>query len=194
VLVKLKDGSNTYTIKNLPVSTTYLLDLTTYSSQLYVAAGSDTDNRVYVYADPVGQLSNYPNQSPVPTWVLHVDGANYLSFSNTAQFVMAENGRSFATYDIENSLGYLYNTGSQAMDAPQAHATWMDGDRLTYVSGGMQVIFDYDHQNDHTLAANSASYLPNFTSDYNYLYTLSPVNASTQFTINQTSLLIPSDQ
>src|SRR5581483_4448363 len=92
VLVKLKVGSSTYEIRRLPISPNYLVNLTTYSGTLYVAAGASTDNRVYIYADPVGQLSAQPNQSPIPIWTLHLPTPNFLGFSANTQFIMAENG------------------------------------------------------------------------------------------------------
>jgi hypothetical protein len=71
----------------------------------------------------------------------------------------------------------------------------MDGNRLTYVSNGKQLIFDYDDKNSHLLAPAAAGYLPAFTPDYGYLYTLAPSQALPgQFDIVQTSLLTPADQ
>jgi hypothetical protein len=106
-----------------------------------------------------------------------------------------ENGTRFGVYDIENTKGYNYNTAALPLDAPQLHATWMDGDRLTYVSGGKVVIFDYDGTNQHSLVAASPAYLPAFGPDYKFLYTLTQGNAaSSQTVLDQTSLLAPADQ
>jgi hypothetical protein len=193
VLVKLAVGSHTYPIKTFPAGTTYLLDLTSYSGTLYVAVGASSENKVYIYADPVGQLSALPNHALVPTQVLHVNAPNYLSFSTNTQFVMAENGTQFGVYDIENSKGYNY-TAPQSLDAPQGHATWMDGDRLTYVSGGKLLVFDYDDTNQHVLMSANSNYLPVFASDYKNIYVLKPPDTSGQLELIQTSLLTPADR
>ncbi len=193
VKVKINAGGSTYDIRSLPASKTYLINLTTYSGTLYVAAGSNADNRVYIYEDPAGQISNQPNSLPSPLWVLHVPNPNYLSFSNNAQFIVAENGTNFATYDIENKLGYLFNESSTlGLDAPQTNATWMDGDRLTYISHGQLYVEDYDNNNQQKLIKASGAYIPAFSADYKYVYTIS-VNASGQYDMEQTPLLNPSD-
>ena len=192
VLVKLQIGSQTYPIHTFPAGTAYLLDLTKYSGSLYVAAGASSENKVYIYADPAGQLSTLPNHAVVPSQVLHVTAPNYLHFSTNAQFIMTENGTQFGVYDIENTKGYNY-TAAEPLDAPQAHATWMDGDRLTYVSGGKLLIFDYDDTNRQSLMAAASAYLPAFAPDYKNVYALAPAAAGL-FELTQTSLLIPADQ
>ena len=100
VQVDLSIGGQTYPIHSLPASSNYLLDLTKYSGTLYVAAGSTSDNKVYIYKDPVGQLGALPNHAVVPAQVLHLAAPNYVSFSDNAQFIMAESGTAFGVYDI----------------------------------------------------------------------------------------------
>jgi hypothetical protein len=129
----------------------------------------------------------------VPSQVLHVEQPNYLSFSNSAQFIVAESGQHFGVYDIENSLGYSYKE-ALPVDPPQAHASWMDGNRLTFVSGGRLAVIDYDNTNSQTLMPASSAYLPAFTPDYKYVYVLNPVTQSPQFRLTQTALLTPADR
>lgn len=191
LLVKIQAAGQTSTIRSLPDSTTYLVDLTTYSGTMYVAAGDKADNKVYIYKDPIAQLADQPRQAPVPSQVLHVPQPNYLSFSPNAQFVMTSNGSYFGVYDIENDNGYNF-TAPEPMDAPQTHASWMDGDRLDYVSGGELIIFDYDGTNHQTLTTAAGQYLPAFTPNYKDAYMLAPAGA--QFSLTDTSLLIPADR
>lgn len=193
VLVRLRIGSQTSTIRTLPAGTSYLVDLTKYSGVMYVAAGDTGGSKVYIFKDPVGQLAAQPGQAVVPAQVLHVPQPNYLSFSANAQFIVAENGSQFGVYDIENTRGYNYST-AQPLDTPQAHATWMDGDRLTYVSGGKLSVFDYDGTNQHSLMGASSSYLPAFTPDYKNVYSMVPGAVAGQFELAQTSLLAPADR
>lgn len=197
VLIRLKIGDKTYPVRSFAAGGNYLLDLTKYSGSLYVVAGSSAENKVYIYKDPVGQLNKLPNQAIVPSQVLHVTQPNYLSFSTNTQFVVVENGTQFGVYDIENTKGYNY-TVNLPLDPPAAHATWMDGDRLTYVSGGKLIIFDYDGTNRQTLVAASSAYLPAFAPNYKFVYTFAPALSPTatpgQTLLNQTSLLTPADQ
>jgi hypothetical protein len=191
VELKILSGTKTYDLRSLPAGTSYVLDLTKYSDVMYVAAGSATGDRVYIYKDPVGQLSALPDAPPLITQVLHVPQVSYLSFSASAQFIVAENGTRFGVYDIENKDGYNY-TAAAPLDSPQPHATWMDGNRLVYVSGGKLIEFDYDNLNFHALMPADPNYLPAFTPDYKFVYSLAPVATGQDLT--QTSLLAPADR
>jgi hypothetical protein len=191
VLVKLIKDSQTFTLHSLPAGSDYLLNLTTYSGTLYVAAGAASENKVYIYKDPLGQLAAQPTHAVTPIQVLHVTTPTYVSFSNNAQFIMAEGGTDFGVYDIENQVGFNY-ISKLPLDVPQTHAAWMDGDRLTYVSGGKLVEFDYDNTNKHTLMPASAAYLPAFAPDYADIYVLAPAASGVELT--QTSLLTAADR
>jgi len=194
VLVKLVSGKNTSTIRSLPAGTTYVTDLTKYSGTMYVAVGAASDNRVYIYKDPVGQLNDQPDHVPVPSQVLRVEQANYLSFSTSAQFIVAENGQRFGVYDIENETGYNYSI-NEPLDAPQVHASWMDGNRLTYTTKDKVIVFDFDGTNYQPLMSASPNYLPAFSPDYKFVYALAPSTSTAgQTDFNQTSLLAPADQ
>jgi hypothetical protein len=184
-------GTQTYHVKTFDAGSTYLLDMASYNGVIYVAAGSAADNKVYIYKDPVSQLAADPDQAPVPSQVLFVTNPNYLSFSTTAQFIEAEGGQQFGVYDIENSHGYNYTT-NLPLDDVGGHATWMDGDRLTYISGGHVVIFDYDHNYQQSLEPSVSGFTAFFDPNYDYVYAIAPEGAS--FSLTQTSLYIPADQ
>lgn len=193
VLVKMAIGNQTYIVHTFPAGGSYTLDLTEYSGTMYVVAGDSAENKVYIFKDPVGQLNNNPSQAVTPIQVLHVTSPDYVSFSDNAQFIVAEHGQQFGVYDIEYKNGYNYTAGP-AIDAPQTHASWMDGDRLTYVSNGKLSEADYDNTNRQTLMALSPNYQPFFAPDYRYAYAVSPDGTGGQFQLAQTSLLIPADQ
>lgn len=194
VAVRLKIGDQTYPVRTFPAGTNYLVDLTKYSGTLYLAVGATSQDKVYIYKDPVGQLRALPKQAIVPSQVLHVPAPNYVSFSNNAQFIMAEDNNQFGVYDIENEKGYNY-TLPQTVQPPMLHAGWMDGNRMMYVSQGQALIFDYDGTNVQPLVAASADYLPAFSPDFKFLYTFAPAAAPPgQMNFNQTSMLAPADQ
>lgn len=194
--VRLKIGSEDYLVRKLAAAgpnsnSKYLVDLTEYDGTLYVVAGSSSSSRVYVYRDPAAQRRAQPDQTPAPVQVLHVDQPNYLSFSATAQFVVAQSSNQFSVYDFENEAGYKYST-SAPIDPPQTHAEWMDGHRLLYVSNGKLQVFDYDNLNQRTLVTARSGYSPAFTPDYKYLYSLT-VSANNQFELQRTPMVTPSD-
>ena len=189
-ILKIKDKN--YSLKTSNSDNKYLLDLTEYSNKLYVVIGSSSSSRLLVFKDPVAKLSDPNKKQLAPVQVLRVKNPNYVKFSASAQFVMAQNGNQFAIYDAENDKGYNFTT-KQPIDAPQVHANWMDGHRLTYVSQGKLFVFDYDYQNQQILNPASSSYLPAFSSDFKNLYTAVNLPNSGLF-LSQTPMLIKSDQ
>jgi hypothetical protein len=193
VLVRILNGDETLTVRQFPAGTSYVLDLAKYDGEMYVAAGAAATNRAYIYKDPLGQLSREPDNPLGPQQVLHVEQVNYLSFSASAQFIVAENANRFGVYDFENKVGYNY-TNTQPLDPPQPHANWMDGNRLVYVSGGKLLVFDYDNLNQRTLMPMNSRYLPAFDPDYEVVYGMAAINGSGQFELTGTDLLTEDDQ
>jgi hypothetical protein len=195
--VMLYQNNKSYELRTLPVDKTYLLNLTQYSGSWYVAAGARNEGRVYVYKDPVSMLNQKQGQLLAPATILQVDKPDYLEFSANAQFIMAEHANQFAVYDAQYDKTYAYTIDAH-FDAPQPHATWMDGDRITYVSGGKLAVFDYDSTNLQTLMPSSSYYLPFFDQNYHFVYDLaaSAATAKTpaQMQLTSTALLTPADQ
>lgn len=194
VLTMLKDGDVTYKINEVGTGGPYLMDLAQYDNDWFVAVGASVDNKVYVFKNPQAVRKSGKVANLVPVQILRVTGPNYLAFSSNTQFVMVENGTSFAVYDAENDKGYTY-VSTAPLDAGQPHAIWMDGDRISYVSGGKVVEFDYDYINNQTLVASAPTLGPFFDRDYRYVYTLTPATAATgQSILTSTSLLSSKDQ
>jgi hypothetical protein len=191
VLLKLLSGNQTITIRSLPLSPSYLVNLTEYSGVLYVAAGDMSNGQVYIYQNPIGQFTNQQG-TIVPSQILDVPGANYMSFSDNAQFIVVENGTNFGVYDVENQKAYNY-TIPLPLDTPQLHATWMDGDRLVYISGGKLIVFDFDGTNQQTLMSENSAYPPDFSTNYSYVFSFAASPNSVKFELDQTPLLTPAD-
>ena len=192
VNVRILDGNKSYAVRTLPSNTNYLLDITKYDGTFFAAVGATSDNRVSIYKDPEAQITS-AQRLAVPVNVLKVTAPNYISFSSNAQFIMAENGQQFSVYDVFNKKDYNY-TSSAPLDMPQTHATWMDGNRLTYASANNMHVFDYDYTNRHTLMPNTSSYTPFYSPDYRTIYTLNPNKYGAGYSVFKTSLLTPADQ
>jgi hypothetical protein len=185
-------GDKKYTIREVATGTTYLLDMAGYQGSLYIVVGATSENVVYIYRDAVGQLGDESVMLPVASRAIKVDSPTYVSFSPTAQYVMTEGGSHFGVYDIFLKRAYVY-THPLALDAPQTHAQWMDGNRLTYVSGGKTAVFDYDRRNQQTLMPSNAGASPFFSSDYKYVYAFAPDTAGAAAQLTQTALLTSAD-
>ena len=196
VAVKLFQNNSTYLIRTLPVDTTYLVNMAQYNGSWYIAAGATHDNRVYVYQDPISVLSQGTGSILIPNTVLRVTQPDYLEFSANTEYVVAAHANQFAVYDAQYDKTYAY-TIDAPFDAPQPHATWMDGNRLMYVSGGKLIVFDYDSTNQQTLMSADSRYLPAFDQNYHYEYGLA-LSAATDklpatLQLDDTALLTPAD-
>ena len=195
VSVVLQDGQQSYTLRTLPAGApSYVLNLAQYAGDWYVAVGASNDSAVYVYKDPQSQPPTGPDTYPAPWRRLNINDPSYIAFSNNTQFLMAESGQSFVVYDLENIVQYSY-TATQPLDQPQTHATWMDGDRIMYVSDGKLVVFDYDYRNEETLMPALPSYTPVFDSGFTHVYALEPSTKNPAGdTLDGTWLLTSADQ
>jgi hypothetical protein len=171
--VLLADGDQTYQIRRIPAGNKYLLDMAGYSGDTFIAAGVDTENKVIVYKNPVDQIKDNNIGVAVQVATLKVATPNYISFSFNARYIVVENAAQFAIYDAEDAKVYGY-TVSKQLDAQAAHATWMDGNRLTYPSGGKLYVFDADHKNSLGLMNVAGGYQPAFTPDYKRVLTIAP--------------------
>lgn len=177
VTAVLQNGQRTIALRTLPAgASNYALNMVRYAGDWYVALGATNDTATYIYKNPQTQPTTDIDTYPTAWRRLAVSNPSFLSFSNNAQFLLAENGPDFVVYDLENVVQYHYHA-AEPIDPPQTHASWMDGDRLEYVSGGKLEIFDYDYRNRQSLMVANAAYQPFFASDYSYLYTLRPGSA-----------------
>ena len=185
-------SGNTYLVKKLSKDTNYLLANNIYDSVPYVVLGVSDQNKVYVFKDPIAQIKSSPNVEPVPVQVLAVKNANYVSFSLNKQYIMAENGNQFGVYDIFNDHGYNF-TSKYPIDAAQGHAEWMDKNRISYVSSGQVVIFDYDYNYNQLLNKGHSSFQTAFDSSDTYFYKLVQ-SSDTNVDLYKTSFYTPADQ
>jgi hypothetical protein len=180
-----------YLVKKLPSGSNYLLSDNYSYGAPYVAVGVNNLDKVYVYRDPIAQDKSNTISDPTPSQVLSVKNPNYLSFSKNNQYVMAENGNQFGVYDISNDHGYNYTTNYPIDDA-QGHAEWMDNNRISYVSGGKVVIFDYDNNYAQLLNKGDSDFQTAFDNTDTYFYKI--VKDGDSYDFYKTSFYTPNDQ
>lgn len=173
VSAKVYDNGKEYTLRTIKSSDKYLLDAARFDGDWYIVAGSKAEGRVIVYKNPVAQLSRENTKKAGSVFSLRVTDPNNVSFSANAQYIALQGSKSFHVYDIDREQAFQYRI-KYAIDEPQLKAPWMDGNRFSYVSGGKQVVFDYDNLNRRTLVPASSVYESAFDRDYEYLYTFAP--------------------
>lgn len=179
VFVRMRQKTDApHTIRQLPAGDTYSAELSNYAGDTFAVVGARSENKVYVYENPLAALEDDSRAGLAPVHILKVDAPSYVSFSPGKRIIMAENADRFATYDAETDKGYAYQIAAP-LDAPATHASWMDGFRLNVISGGHVVAFDYDGSNTRKLSAANPVLLPGFDRNYRYLYTFNAQNALT---------------
>jgi len=170
--VRIREGVETYTLREITASTSYLLDLAQYENSWYMAVGSISDPRIHIYKDAFDVLKKGESKPLVPYTVMRVDNPQYLSFSANTRFIGVQSGSRFAVYDADEKRHYTYDTKLALL--PNQKATWMDGHRYTVVSGNKLIMFDFDGINQQTLVNVLPEYQPYFDRDYNALFTVGP--------------------
>lgn len=193
VTAKLLYGEKEYTLRNLAASDTYLLNAARFDGDWYIVAGSQAENRVFIYKDPVAQINGNKDKKAGAQFSLRVDKPVDVSFSANAQFIALQNGKSVHVYDIDHEAAYRYKL-RYSLEQPQVKMAWMDGNRFTYASNGKQVAFDYDNSNPRTLVPASSTYESAFDRNYEYLYTFtSRSDGQAGISLNATPLRTEND-
>lgn len=177
--IKLLQDGKSYPVRQVAAADKYLLDISTYGGDWYVALGSPLESNVYIYMNPAQKLQRDGTQPLVPVEILKLVAPNYIEFSASSQHLMAQNGQNIAVFDAENESSYVYQL-DRPIDPPQANITWMDGNHLRFVSGGNTTILDYDGSNVQTLAPASAQFLPFFDTVYQNAYNLVPLGGAAE--------------
>lgn len=186
VAVELDVNGKDYFVRYLPISQTYLLNMASYNGNTYAVVGGSSDNFVYLYQNIISQTSS-GNGPIAPYRAILINNPNYDAFAPTAQFIMVENGRKIAVYDILNDSIYRYEA-PLPIDAPQQHIYWMDGDRLVYVSSGNLIMTDFDNTNQQKLTSALSQYQSFFAPNYQSFFTLVQKSPG-QIVLDQTSLI-----
>lgn len=188
----LRDDKKSHYLRSVPRGDTYLLDLARYDGDWYVAAGSASDGKVFLYENPIDSIDANSGGRPTVDFVFKMNNPMRLSFSANAQFLAVQNGKEIYVHDAEFNRAYRY-IAPEFVDGQSVLATWVDGHRLTYVSGGRQVVVEYDGINDRILAAADEAYGGYFDRDNRYVYTFSTSEGAVAPQLLSTPLRTPDD-
>lgn len=193
VAVNVREGSTTYTLRELPANRQYLLDITRYDGRWYMVAAAAEEKVAYIYRNPQSQLRG-ETRRPAPAATIRLnDDLSHVSFSANARFIGAQSGSNFVVYDAEHDRQYRFDT---KLKLPAGYkAQWMDGFRYAVVSDGKAAVFDFDGSNQHELIDSYSGFLPMFDRNNEFLYTLAPsVDVEGSAALIRASLLAPQDQ
>lgn len=175
VLVRIRAADKIYTLRELPAGdSNYMLEIAKFDGAWFMVAGASGEKKAFVYKDPFEILNRTTGiRIPVPESVLKTDAlGQFVSFSNNTRFISLQSGSQFAVYDAEMERTYRYDTKLKLAEGEKAR--WMDGHRLTVISEGRLVVFEYDGLNAQKLVDMSGGHLPYFDRDYDRFFTISP--------------------
>ncbi len=167
VVARIWDGNQSYALYTFKAGSQYLVDEAQFQGHWYYVVGSNADERVNIYKDPLDSLRNPTIGRAVPLLSLNIIEATKVSFSNNTRFIAAEAGQRLAVYDLETQSIYRYT-----LENPLAGILhWMDGHRLIGASSGAVFVTDYDSTNRQTLVPTNYARGGFFDSAYEQLFT-----------------------
>lgn len=165
---RIWDGTKSYPLYTFSLGANYLIDMAQYQGHWYYIAGSDTDERVNLYKDPLSGIKNPAIAKAVPLLSLRINGATKESFSTNTRFIEAEAGQSLAVYDMETQTIYHYSLSAPLSDLLH----WMDGHRLIGASQNSFFVTDYDSTNQQILVPTVYPEGGFFDRNYTHLFTI----------------------
>lgn len=189
VQARIWDSSKSYPLYTFDAGTNYLVEMAQFQGHWYYVAGSDSDERVNIYKDPLSGLKDPSIGKAIPLLSLHIKGADKISFSTNTRFIEAEAGQTLAVYDIETQSSYHYTLTAPL--SSQLH--WMDGHRLIATSQNAVFISDYDSTNQQLLVPTSYSQGGFFDRSYKQFLTVAPSADSSSFSLENVDMRAGAD-
>ncbi len=148
----------------------YLLDLTQYSGTWYYVVSSTAQNKVFIYNNPLSNISPNNTQPITPQLALQIANPTFSSFSTSARYISIQSGSNFVVFDAELDHVYRY---SVSLTIPSSlEAKWMDPSHLSVVTGGIEHVFEFDGSNLVNLTKSNPSYRAYFNPANSYIYTI----------------------
>lgn len=165
----------------------YRIALGEFDRQLHVAILDTGNDEVRIWRDP------HTGDVPAPAFVqFKASGASELDLSRNGQFVLAQGGGAFATYDLDRGREYHFETPFPK--AADQVFEWMDGYRLLgFDKTSRLYVFEFDGANVQRLVLADPKFGLFFASDFNGLYSLKPAQRNASNFLQYTSLVVPNN-
>ena len=187
--VYIKQNNTVQLLRHLPVDNGYNLGISSYNDKLFVVAGAKSDDNTYIYRDPIKAFLRKKTDTELTTRTLRLKNVDQVSFSQNSQFIAAQSAQNYDVYDAEQDRQYRYDIPDKIDSGSKA--VWMDGHRMTFVSKGKLVVFDFDGINKQILVDSSSQSPAMFTPDYGQLFVVaSPSSLKNKSALTQTSLIV----
>lgn len=169
----LKDGEVT-TLHEFPAKdgVSELMALGEFDTNNYFAVGRTDQPTVTIYRNPL-QKPILKKQLPF-AYLKTAFNPTKLNFSDTSQFLLAQNGRDLASYDFEYKKSYNFTIPSDL--AAEATIKWIDNHHVyAQLADGTGYYVEYDGSNGHALAKSAQRAYALLSDDYESIYQFTPV-------------------
>lgn len=181
----IRQGDKAYKLRDLLADTTYVVDVSRFSDAWYVAVGAASENKVFVYKNPLDVLASQSSNRVLFARTLRIENPQTVSFSANTRNIAVQSGQKFAVYDAETDRQYSY-TISDKIDTDRP-AEWMDGHRLATSTDGNVLIFDFDGLNQQKLMTIDPSKDVAYDRSYDFAFSLAS-NEDKTFSLTWTKL------
>lgn len=188
--VRVVKNNEAFLLESIKLSQTVFLDISTYENEFYYAIGSEANDSIDIYLNPLNQTPNIVDNGTIqPQLKLLINNLQKLTFSPNSRFIAGQSAQDFVVYDAELTKTYQFK-------APLTLASnnlydWMDGHRfMNNNNDGLLNIYEFDGQNNQIITPNLSQFKVYFDKDYKYMLNIvkSPDN---KFTLQQSSLRAP---
>lgn len=156
-----------------------LLRYANFDGDGYFVVAEPTSSRVTIYKNPL-KKPILKNQLPLTTY--NFTNPERLNFSDSSRFILVQSGNAFVTYDLDQLKKYSVELPFELADSTKLR--WLDGYHIQVTDNSNMVrIFDYDGQNQQSLAtvlpASQLYFADNYRSAYRYHQTNGKTNLET---------------
>ncbi len=171
-------------LKTVPTNDGLHIATARYYNDNYVAISTGKDIEIY--------KGNYPHSSADTTSLRlfaqfsFADSVQTLSFSPQGEYVLAQAGGNFASYDVEHMQAYASALKTKTEGSP---LRWLS---LAYIytdADGALSIREFDGTNSHIINTVVPGYAATLSPDSHYLYSVGKA-ADGQMTLQRVSLLV----
>ena len=145
-----------------------LLKYANYDGDYYFVIAQPTIDKVTIYRNPL-KKPILAKQLPLTSFTFA--NTQKLDFSDSAQFILVQNGKTFVTYDLNDLLAYRVTLPFEQLDG--STLSWMDSAHIqAQAADGKVYLIEYDGQNQQALVTSRANTRLFFANNYEHLYQL----------------------
>lgn len=187
LLGMVRDDGQSAVIERLSGTTNdYRLEFASYDDEFHLALLDRSEDKLTLVIDPQSLIDN--DQAQIESTQVDVADVQYISFSRNGQFISAQSGSSFYTYDFDRNRTHNFTIDVRL--PADYEVEWLNGTHLVaHDRTDRLFLFEFDGGNIRPLV-NAHPDFGVFTDNAaETLYTLSPTGNSDRVFLQSTNLL-----